>query len=131
EVVREGGVGLFGRARLAELSDEEAGPGVLRFLDGLEDGAELVRSGVLVASDLELDKRSVAGLRDLACTARIERRADVLNRRDLRKARHDVLDCGVEGRRAHANGSALDQDALIRRQLEPGIQDPVHAARLA
>src|SRR5205814_3724817 len=54
-----------------------------------------------------------------------------LNGRLLRNAPYDVLDRGVEGRRARSNGAALNQDALIRGQLEPGIQNPVHAARLA
>src|SRR5881296_1528535 len=42
EVVREGGVGLFGCARVAELSDEEAGMRALRLLDAVEDRPELV-----------------------------------------------------------------------------------------
>src|SRR5207248_795173 len=45
--------------------------------------------------------------------------------------RNDVYDGRVESRPARSNGAALDQDALIRRQLEAGIEDPVHAARLA
>jgi len=32
---------------------------------------------------------------------------------------------------ARSSGAALDQDALIRGQREPGIENPVHAARLA
>jgi hypothetical protein len=60
-----------------------------------------------------------------------ERRADVLNRRHLRDARDDVLDRSGERRLAYAKGAALDQDALARRLLEPGVEDPVHAARLA
>ena len=43
----------------------------------------------------------------------------------------DVLDGRVEGRRARSKRAALDQHALTRGHLEPRIEDPVHAARLA
>ncbi len=131
EVVRECCVDRLRRARTAELSDEEARVGTLRVGDAFEDRAELVARLVLVASDLELDERGTPALCDLTCVGRVERRTDVLNGRLLRNARHDILDRGVESRRARSNGAALDQDALIRGQFEPGIEDPVHAARLA
>src|SRR5205814_6483503 len=118
EIVREGGVDRFGRARTAELSDEEARMGTLRVGDALEHRAELVARLVLVASDLELDERGTPALCDLASVGRVERRADVLHGPDSRKAREDVPDDGVENRRARSNGAALDQDALVRGQLE-------------
>ena len=52
-----------------------------------EHGLDLVDGLVLVAADLELDERGVPVLRDLALTAGIERRAEVLHRRHLRDAR--------------------------------------------
>src|SRR5439155_10915634 len=103
----------------------------LRLLDAVEDRPELVGGVLLVALDLELDERGVSALRDLTGVPRSERRLDVLNRRHVGNTRDDVPDRGVEGRRARSSGPALDQDALIVRQLEAGIQDSVHAARLA
>ena len=38
---------------------------------------------------------------------------------------------GSEGRIARAKRVALDEDALTRRLLEPGVEDPIHAAGLA
>ena len=131
EVVREGGVDRFGRARTAELSDEEARMGALGVGDALEDRAELVHRLGAVAADLELDERGMPALCDLACVGRVERRADVLHGRHRREAGHDVLDGCVEGGRACSKRAALDQHALTRGHLEPGIEDPVHAARLA
>ena len=81
EVVREGGVDRFGRARAAELADEEARMGALRVGDALQDRAELVHRLGAVAADLELDERGMPALRDLARVGRIERRADVLDGR--------------------------------------------------
>ena len=49
----------------------------------------------------------------------------------VREAGHDVLDGRVEGGGACSKRAALDQHALTRGHLEPGIEDPVHAARLA
>src|SRR5204863_8472594 len=112
EVIREGGVGLLGRAGVAELSDEEAGMRALRLLDAVEHGAELVGGVLLVALDLELDERGVSARRDLTGVPRSERRLDVLNRRHFGNTRDDVPDRGVEGRRARSSGPALDQDAL-------------------
>src|SRR5205814_8820251 len=56
EVVREGRIGRLRRARIAELTVEETGMGVLRIVDALEYGAELVAGVLLFASDLELDR---------------------------------------------------------------------------
>jgi hypothetical protein len=103
----------------------------LRVGDGLEDGADLVDRLVLVASDLELDERAMPVHRDLTCMAGIERRADVLNVRHLREARDDVLDRGPEGGIVRSKRAALDQDALAGGLLEAGVEDPIHAARLA
>ena len=125
------GVDRLRGARVPELTDEEARMRALRVGDGVEDRADLVAGLVLVAADVELDERGVLALRDLAGVAGRERRADVLNRRHLRHARDDVLDRSGEGRVAYANGAALDQDALAGRLLEAGVEDPVHAARLA
>ena len=64
--MRKGGVDRLGRARTAELTDEEARMGTLRVGDALEDRAELVHRLGAVASDLELDERGMTALCDLA-----------------------------------------------------------------
>ena len=104
--------------------------GTLRVGDALEDRAELVGRLRGVAADLELDERGMPALCNPACVGRVERRADVLHRRHLLEASHNVLDGGVEGKRAHSKRAALDQHALTRGHLEPGVEYPVHAARL-
>ena len=97
----------------------------------VEDRGDLVDGLVLVAADVELDERGVPVLGDLVCVAGCERRADVLDVRDLRDAGDDVRDRSVEGGRAHASRAALDEDVLGGLRLEAGIEDPVHATRLA
>ena len=97
----------------------------------LRIGSSLSIALLAVAADLELDERGMPALCDLAGVGRIERRADVLHGRHRRKAGHDVLDGRVEGGRACSERAALDQHALTCGHLEPGIEDPVHAARLA
>ena len=92
--------GMENTPALFELSYEEARMGALRSGDASEDRAELVGRLGAVASDLELDECGAAAFSDLACISRVERRADVLDGRDPRKAGHDVLDCGVERGRA-------------------------------
>ena len=63
--------------------------------------------------------------------ARGERRADVLDGRDLRDPRDDVCDRRVEGGRACASRMALDQDVLGGGLLEARPRGSVHAAGLA
>jgi hypothetical protein len=103
---------------------------ILRLGDGVVDQADLwppcpCRRGS------EVDEDGAAVFRDLACIAASLRRADVLDCRQPRDARDDVADRRREGGLADAGGTALDQDALAGGLLEPGVEDPVHAARLA
>src|SRR6185312_14233018 len=111
------------RARVPELADEEAGVRGLGDGDAVEHGPDPVPRRRAVTADVELDERRVPVLRDRAAT-------DVLDDRELRDARDDVADGGVEHGRAGPLRAALDQDALARRLLEPSVQDPVHPAGL-
>src|SRR5204863_8718918 len=102
----------------------EARVSTLRLVDAIEDRADLVAGLVLVTADVELHERRVPVLRDLASP-------DVLDGRLLRHTRDDVVDCGVERGIAGPERLALDADVLASGLLEPVVQDPVHAARLA
>src|SRR4029453_13678525 len=53
---------------------------------------------------------------------------EVLEARDPRQPRANIVDRGSEGGRADVQGAVLDEDALTRGLLEPGIEDLVHAA---
>ena len=119
------------RARVAELADDEARMSLLRGGDGVDDRFDLVDRLVLVAADVEVDEDGAAVFRDLARIAASERRADVLDGRQLRDARDDVADRRREGGIADASGAALDQDALAGGLLEPVVEDLLHAAGLS
>ena len=95
------------------------------------DRVDLVGGLVGLAADLELDQRCVAVLRRSGPLALVERRANVLNRLELRDPRHDVLDRGREGGIGRRERAALDEDALVGGPLEAGVEDPIHATRLA
>ncbi len=131
QVLGEDLVDPVDRACIAELADEELRVSLLRLLDALEDGADLVGRVVGVASDLELDEGGVPVLRDLAGVSGCERRADVLNRSQPGDSLDDVLDRGRERRIARPERAALDEDALAGGLLEAGVEDPVGAAGLA
>ena len=86
------------------------------------------RSLCAVAADLELDQRCVPA-RAIWPASADERRVDVLHRCHRFKARYYVLHGRVEGRLpARSDGSRSGRSHS--RQLEPGIEDPVHAAGL-
>jgi hypothetical protein len=93
--------------------------------------ADLVHGEVLVAADVELDERGPSVLRDLAFVAGGERRANVLDDLEARDGLDDVRDRRLEGGIARPERRALDQDGLVGRLLETGLEDLVHAARLA
>ena len=118
-------------ARVAELADREPRVGLLRGRHAVEHGRDLVDRLLLLTADVELHERGVPVLRDQASVARVERGPDVANVRHLRNACDDVGDRGVEGGRAYASRAALDEDVLGGGLLEAGLEDPIHAARLA
>ena len=129
EVVPVRGLDSLLRARVAELADDEARMSLLRGGDDVDDRLDLVGRLVLVAADVEVDEHGASVFRDLACIAASERRADVLDGRQLRDARDDVADRRREGGLADAGGAALDQDALAGGLLEPVVEDPSACGR--
>ena len=131
EVVGEDLVGPVDRAREAELADEQPGVRFLHLVHPVEHRADLVCGEVGVAADLELDEGRVAVRRDLARVGRVERRTHVLHDVETGDAGDDVGDRGLEGGIGRTKRRALDQDALACGLLEPGVEDPVHAAGLA
>src|SRR4029077_17607837 len=124
EVVSVCGLDALLGAGIAELADGEAWVGTLRAGDRVEDRLDLVGCLGLVTADLKVDERGVSVPGDCAA-------ADLLCRRQLRDRADHVVDRRDEGDVADPSGAALDQDALVRRLLEAGIEDLVHAARLA
>jgi hypothetical protein len=128
QVVREERVRLIDGAGVAELADEEPGVRALRLGDAVEHRCDLVDRFVLVTADLELDESRAPALGDLAVVRGLEWRLHVLDDVHRGNAGNDVLDRGLEGRIARSERLALDQDALAGGLLEPGVEDPVHAA---
>ena len=125
EVVAVRGLDALLRAGVAELADCEARVGALRGGDRVEDRLDLVDCLVLVAADLEVDERGVSVLGDRAAP-------DVLHGRQLRDARRHVVDRCGEGRRRRPRAERLWIRTLSSRGLlEAGVEDLVHAARLA
>ena len=131
EVVRVRGLDRLDRARVAELRDEEVRMGALYRVDAVEDGVDLVDGVVLVAADLERDECGAPVLGDLALTAGIERRADVLHDVEPREPGDDVVDGGGEGRIARFERVALDHHGLAGGPLEAFVQDLLDTAGLA
>src|SRR6185436_13027761 len=130
EVVGEGGVDRTDRARVAELADEEPWVGPLRSRDLVDNGVDLVDSHVGVAPDLELDKRRLPVLGDLAGVRGIERRPYMLYDRESGEPTEDIIDRGRERGIAHVEGRALNQDTLTGWLFEACVEDPVGAAGL-
>ena len=132
QVVREGGVDCFGRARTAELSDEEARMGALRSRRRAR-GSGSSLSIALVLSPRISNSTSAARppFAIWPALAGLSGERTFCTAVHSREAGHDVLDGRVEGGGACSKRAALDQHALTRGHLEPRVEDPVHAARLA
>src|SRR5205814_185610 len=124
EIVAVCGLHSLLGARVTELADEEAGMDRLRGGDTVDDRLDLVDRLRLVAADLEVDERGVPTGGDRTAM-------DVLNGCHLRDACDHIVDRRRETGLSDASRAALDQDAFAGGLLEPRVEDPVHAARLA
>src|SRR5437764_12659963 len=92
---------------------------------------DLVDGLLGVATDLELDQGGMTTSGDLARVGAFKRRADLLQGVQLRQPVQDVVDRLVERWTARGQRLALEEDALARWLLEPGVENPIGAARLA
>ena len=131
EILGGGFIDGADRAHLAELADGELRVVLLQPVDPVEDRLDLVGRLVRLAADLELDESRAPVGCDLAGVGRVERRANVLDGVQLRDARDDVDDRGLERGIVGVERGALDEDALPGRLLEAGVEDPVDAPGLA
>ena len=113
---------------VAELADEEArGAALLRGVRPPSSTGSILSTGlVLVAADVEVDEHGAAVRRETAARGTTFWTAATFERRAILTSPTTESKAGEPA----SKRAALDQDALAGGLLEPGVEDPVHPARL-
>ncbi len=128
EILADAPVDLLVRSGLAEAADVQLGMSGLRCGDGVDDGADPLDRRLRVAPDVERDESRTAVLRDQLGVHRGEWALDPSCDARCRDPVDHVRDGCPEARALHVERAALQEDALLRRLVEPGVEDPRHAA---